>query len=103
MCRHKVVGSLVSLLTLFSLGGAMTVDAQTLSGTVRNYTHKTHTYFQRHPYQKTGLIGAGVGAAVGGLFFRGEHHGGRNALRGAAIGGAAGLGYEYLKKRGTIR
>ena len=80
----------------------LTVQARTLTGQTRRYQQNGQTYFQRHPYQKTGLIGAGAGAATGAIFFGDKHHTGRNALRGAALGGAVGLGYEYLKKHGKL-
>ena len=101
MFATKTTRAILALLAVFSLSAPL-VQARTLTGNVQHYSNSTHTYFQRHPYQKTGLIGAGAGAAAGAIFFGDKHHMGRNALRGAAIGGAAGLGYEYLKKHGKL-
>lgn len=96
MNQHKVGAFLLIMFTLFvAMSWMVPAVAQ-----ARRYDNRT--YFQRHPYQKTGLIGAGAGAVAGGVLF-GDKHRGRNAVRGAALGGAAGLGYQYLKKRGTIR
>lgn len=99
MSRHKILVLWLVLLTLITVTSWVTVDAQTYSAHAKRYAGGT--YFQRHPYQKTGLIGSGAGAVDGGVLF-GDKHRGRNIMRGAALGGAAGLGYEYLKKRGTI-
>jgi len=102
MKTQKISAVLLAMAILMALILPLTAQARTLSAQARHYEYGAHTYFQRHPYQKTGLIGAGSGAAVGAIFFGDRHHMGRNALRGAAIGGAAGLGYEYLKKHGKL-
>ncbi len=88
-----VFAGMVSILLFL---GLMTHPAQATT----YYTHATYqqqhpvkAYFHRHPYQKTGLIGGGVGAGVGALL-----GGGKGALTGGAIGAGAGVGYEYLKK-----
>lgn len=98
--RQRVLGVLLALLTCFMALNSLTVNAQTYRAYAKKNTGGT--YFQRHPYQKTGLIGAGAGAVAGGVLF-GDKNRGRNIMRGAVVGGAAGLGYQYLKKRGTIK
>jgi len=102
MKSRKLSAMFLVIAILMALIMPLTAQTRTISAQARRYQHTTHTYFQRHPYQKTGLVGAGAGAAVGAIFFGDRHHMGRNALRGAAIGGAAGLGYEYLKKHGKL-
>jgi hypothetical protein len=102
MSRGSIAGLVLALSTLFYLGNSA-VDARTLSGNARRTQHNTQTYFQRHPYQKTGVIGAGAGAAVGAFVFGDKHNRGRNAVKGAALGGAAGLGYEYVKRHGGFK
>lgn len=102
MKSRKLSALFLAMAILMALILPLTVQARTISAQARRYQHNSHTYFQRHPYQKTGLIGAGAGAAVGAVFFGDKHHMGRNALRGAAVGGAAGLGYEYLKTHGKL-
>ena len=99
MSRHKIFALGLALLTIFTVTCWVTAYAQTYSAHAKRYAGGT--YFQRHPYQKNGLIGAGTGAVAGGVLF-GDKHRGRNIVRGAALGGVLGLGYEYLKKRGTI-
>ena len=58
-------------------------------------------YFKRHAYQKTELIGAGVGAVAGGVL-SGDKHRKKNVVKGAVVGAGAGVGYQYLKKKGVI-
>jgi hypothetical protein len=99
MNRRSIAGLLLALFTWFYLGGTA-MDARMLSGSARRTQYNTQMYLQRHPYQKTGLIGAGAGAAVGTFVFGDKHNRGRNAVKGAALGGAAGLGYEYVKRHG---
>ncbi len=55
------------------------------------------TYFQKHPYQKTAAIGAGVGAAAGAVLSH-DGHRGKSAVKGAVVGGAVGAGAEFVKK-----
>ena len=59
------------------------------------------TFWQRNPYLKNGLIGAGIGGA-GGLILSGKGHRGSGVVKGAAIGTGAGLGYTFLKKKGVF-
>jgi hypothetical protein len=58
-------------------------------------------FLTEHPYAKKALIGGGVGAVAGGLL---AGDGGRadGAIKGALLGAGLGLGYEYLKRRGTF-
>jgi len=61
-----------------------------------------HYYYDRyqsfgyaHPYVQKALIGGGIGALAGGLLSpEGNRAGG--ALKGAAIGGGAGIAYQAL-------
>jgi hypothetical protein len=66
-----------------------------LRGNAAQYSQQP-TYFQRHPYQKKALIGAGIGAATSLIFNNGRTDKiGRSAL----IGAGAGLSYEYLRQQ----
>lgn len=56
------------------------------------------SYWSYHPYVKGGLIGAGIGAAAGGLLSNGEDPVAAG-VRGAVVGTGAGLAYQYLKGR----
>ncbi len=100
----SILSSLKSLVVVglmaSTIGIALTPPAHAeryYRGSSRYYRHNG-TYFQRHPYQKTGLVGAGIGAA-GGALLAPHHDRGNGIIKGAAIGGAAGLGYQYLKRR----
>lgn len=61
------------------------------------YSRYTPTFGQRHPYVKKAAIGGGAGALVGGLL---APEGSRTdgAVKGAMVGAAVGLGYEYLRR-----
>ena len=100
MKPQKLLALLLGLMTLAGTWAPLSADAKHYYSA---RAKRQPTYFQKHPYQKTGLIGAGVGAAAGGLLFGEKHNTGRNMVRGAAAGAAAGLGYEFLKKRGTFK
>jgi hypothetical protein len=100
MAKQRLFAILLVLFTLMATTGTLTSQARSYNAHARRYAGGT--YFQRHPYQKTGLIGAGAGAVAGGVLF-GDKHRGRNLVRGATLGAAAGLGYQYLKKRGTFK
>jgi len=96
MNTQQRVATVIAALTISGASSGLPVQAETYYGNVHHHYHH-HTYFQRHPYQKTGLIGAGAGAAAGALL------GGRGGIvKGAVLGGGAGLGYQYLKRRGTF-
>jgi outer membrane lipoprotein SlyB len=59
------------------------------------------SYMDRHPYIKKAAIGGGAGAAIGALVARdGSRVNG--AVKGALIGAGAGLGYEYLRRKGVF-
>lgn len=62
-------------------------------GKMHRYVKKP-SYFKRHPYVKSGLVGAGVGAGAGLIL----GHGKGGVIKGAALGTGVGLGYQYLKK-----
>lgn len=107
MFRQKITLTLASLVMIASLnlGVIAPNTASAYDVYSQNYQQQQYynnynrpTYFQRHPYVKKALIGAGVGAGVGLLF----SHGSRGVLKGAAIGTGAGLGYEYLRQRGVL-
>ena len=49
-----------------------------------------------HPYIQKALIGGGIGAVAGGLLGSRDPVGA--GIKGALLGSAAGLGYEYLKQ-----
>ncbi len=59
------------------------------------------TGLNAHPFVKTGLIGGGIGAATGALLGQdGDRADG--AVKGALLGAGAGVGYQYLRNRGTF-
>ncbi|MBY0449058.1 MAG: hypothetical protein K2X01_00340 [Cyanobacteria bacterium] len=89
-----------TLLILLTIGWSLPLP-QNQSAVYASTRHKK-TYFQRHPYQKTGLIGGGIGAVAGGVL-SGRRHRKGNIIKGAALGGAAGLGYQYLKRKDSLR
>ncbi len=64
-------------------------------------SYRHGSYMDRHPYVKKAAIGGGIGAAAGALLAR-EGMRTRGAVKGAIIGGAAGAGYEYLRRQGTF-
>lgn len=53
------------------------------------------------PYVKKALIGAGIGALASGALSRDGFSSG-SIIRGALIGGGAGVGYQYLRNRGYL-
>jgi hypothetical protein len=53
-----------------------------------------------HPYAKGALVGGGAGAIIGGLVGP-EGYKGESAVKGGLLGAGAGLGYQYLRRRGT--
>ncbi len=58
-------------------------------------------FLANHPYVKKAAIGGGLGAILGGVIApTGDRVGG--AMKGAALGGAAGMGFEYLRERGAF-
>jgi len=83
MKNHNRIAAFVLALGVISFGYLIPVQAE--------------GYFHRHPYQQKAAIGAGVGAAAGAVL-GGKHHRGSGALKGAAVGGVAGTGYEFLKR-----
>jgi hypothetical protein len=84
---------LALLLLLFSVG------AYTLSpAEARYYGYDNNGgYFGYHPYIQKALIGGGIGAVAGGLLGRRDPVGA--GLKGALLGSAAGVGYQYLRSR----
>lgn len=98
--RQKALAVSMAGLVILGTVGVLTADAH--SRYDRDYRGRYgSTYFDRHPYQKSGLIGAGVGAGAGALLAR-DGRRTSTAVKGAVLGGAAGLGYQYLKRQGTF-
>jgi hypothetical protein len=66
-----------------------------------NYDYRGYTRYEnnRRPYLKKAAIGAGAGALVGGLVL-GDGSTMDGAVKGALLGAGAGLGYEYLRRKG---
>ena len=65
------------------------------------YSYYHHGLLAQHPYVKKALIGGGIGAVAGALLSPEGAHG-SGAVKGAMLGGAAGLGIQYLQNRGIF-
>jgi hypothetical protein len=66
-----------------------------------SYYENATSFLGNHPYVKDGLIGSAAGAVIGGVM---AHDGDRtgSAVKGAVLGGAAGMGVEYLREKGAF-
>ena len=97
-----ITALVIGVTTNFGCISINTADASSSSSSqyYRGADGKTHhyakkpSYFKRHPYVKSGLVGAGVGAGAGLIL----GHGKGGVIKGAALGTGVGLGYQYLKK-----
>lgn len=67
----------------------------------RDYNRNRGGFTQTNPYLSKALIGGGAGAVIGGVLGQ-DGNRADTAVKGALIGAGAGLGYEYLKRQGTI-
>jgi len=81
---------LALLLVVFSIGTAMVTPAE---ARYRDYNYNGG--YGYHPYIQKALIGGGIGAVAGAVL--GERDPVGAGLKGALIGSAAGVGYEYLR------
>lgn len=84
---------LASLLMILSIGAFTLAPAE---ARYRSY-YDNRGGFGYHPYIQKALIGGGIGAVAGGLL--GERDPVGAGLKGALIGSAAGMGYQYLSSR----
>jgi hypothetical protein len=67
----------------------------------RTISAKVSDFMYDHPYVGKAAIGGGAGALIGGIVSPdGDRAGG--AVKGALIGGAAGVGYELLREKGVF-
>jgi hypothetical protein len=83
---------LATLVLLFSMGVCTLAPAE-----ARHYGYDRYNGgYGYHPYVQKALIGGGVGAVAGGLLGRRDPVGA--GIKGALLGSAAGLGYEYLRQ-----
>ncbi len=93
----------LSALVLLTTAGTLILPAnayyQPYYNSSDSSTYNNGTFFQHHPYVKTALIGSGVGAVLGGVLSQ-EGSRTNGAVKGAILGGGAGLGIEYLKEKG---
>jgi hypothetical protein len=64
----------------------------------RGYNGWGERHWSQQQYAKKGLIGAGAGAAIGGLMAQ-DGYRATGAVKGGLVGAGAGLGYEYLRRR----
>lgn len=97
--------SLAVVVTL--MGTSMMTMVPSAEAASRNYRDYYNNYQNRyqnggsfgdnHPYLQKTLIGSGLGAVVGGVLTRNSDWT-NGAIKGAVLGGAAGAGYEYLKR-----
>ena len=92
MLAKKLLSSTLLVATVTMMGTAPMQIAHAA------YADNRPTYFQRNPYVKKAAIGAGIGAGAGLIL----GHGASGVLKGAAIGTGAGLGYEYLHRKGVF-
>jgi hypothetical protein len=83
---------LAMLVLLFSMGASIMAPAE---ARYHGYDRYNGGYGY-HPYVQKALIGGGVGAVAGSLL--GERDPVGAGIKGALLGSAAGLGYEYLRQ-----
>lgn len=82
---------LATLLLLLSVGAYALAPAE-----ARGYRDYGYGGYGYHPYVQKALIGGGIGAVAGGLLGSRDPVGA--GIKGALLGSAAGLGYEYLRQ-----
>ncbi|MCE3235043.1 MAG: hypothetical protein K0Q50_1223 [Vampirovibrio sp.] len=99
----------LAVLTLLSLGASSLMPAAMAhsnryydnNGRYQAYGRYQPSYWQQHPYVKKAAIGGGAGAVLGAVLSQ-EGSRGDGAIKGALLGAGAGLGYEYLKRKGYL-
>lgn len=75
-------------------------QANTYQASASKNSHKSGTYFQRHPKVKAATIGAGVGTAAGAVTGLVS---GKGVVRGAAIGAGTGAGVGLISSSKTLK
>jgi len=94
---------LLTALTLLSImGGSSMMPAMAYNPRYNDYNrYYPRSYAQQHPYVQKAAIGGGAGALLGAIL---SPEGVRTdgAIKGALLGAGAGMGYEYLKRKGYI-
>lgn len=102
MFKQKILASAIVASVLLAPLPYVVLDADAATTCRKGDTSANcKTFWQRNPYIKSGLIGAGVGGA-GGLILSGHGRRGSGVVKGAAIGAGAGLGYQFLKNKGVF-
>lgn len=79
---------LATLLLLLSVGVYVLAPAEA--------HYRDYGGYGYHPYVQKALIGGGIGAVAGGLLGRRDPVGA--GIKGALLGSAAGMGYEYFRQ-----
>lgn len=106
MNRKLQAGLLMASLLL----GTFAIPAQAYDR--HEYYRHHHGYYDRyhyyrggflpgHPFVRGAAVGGGLGAAAGAIFSP-EGSKGDGAIKGALLGGGAGLGYEFLRTHGYL-
>lgn len=104
----KFKKAISSLAVMAMLAGSMLVSPN--SAFARDYYNYGNRYYSSsrigdymydHPYVQKAAIGGGAGAVIGALL---GQEGSRvdGAVKGALLGAGAGLGYEYLRRKGIF-
>ena len=101
MFNQRFLASIMLASVLLGPASFIVADANAATCQKGDTSANCKTFWQRNPYIKSGLIGAGVGGAGGVILSRSGKRG-SGAVKGAAIGAGAGLGYQYLKNRGVF-
>ena len=71
------------------------------NGYYNDYRRNDGRFLGNHPYARKAVLVGGAGAAVGALVAPDGRRGG-GAIKGALLGAGAGLGYEYLRRKGLF-
>jgi hypothetical protein len=99
--KQKILAAFIAASVLLGPVPFIMADANAVSCRRGDTSRECKTFWQRNPYLKSGLIGAGLGGGAG-LILSGKGRRGSGVVKGAALGTGVGLGYQYLKKKGVF-